>query len=230
MELVKEFHQVFNHPSHNTWNRESYEKSRKLRLELIDEEFGELTDAIEKDDKVEMVDALMDLLYVTFGTAIAFGLSLEDSFVYENKELKNKELKNKEINNDKEYKCIYSVLKGQVESLLYAIREFGDEEKVEENIKYLLGKVVDAIHYMTCFSMCVDLKRAFHEVHESNMTKVCHTEREAQDTLAYHRTRIGDVKDAYYEFKNNYWIVYDRSNGKVLKNVHYKPVNLSWVL
>lgn len=48
-----------------------------LRLKLIEEEFKELRDAIAARDIVEVADALGDLLYVVFGTAIEFGIDME---------------------------------------------------------------------------------------------------------------------------------------------------------
>jgi predicted HAD superfamily Cof-like phosphohydrolase len=46
-----------------------------LRIGLINEELKELKGAIEENDIVEVADALADLLYVTYGTACAFGLT-----------------------------------------------------------------------------------------------------------------------------------------------------------
>lgn len=52
----------------------------RLRLDLIEEEFFELRDAILKEDIVEVADALTDLLYVVYGTGHAFGIDLDDCF------------------------------------------------------------------------------------------------------------------------------------------------------
>lgn len=49
----------------------------KLRLDLIDEERGELLLAMLKWNTVESYDAILDLLYVVIGTAVAMGLDLE---------------------------------------------------------------------------------------------------------------------------------------------------------
>ena len=50
---------------------------RALRLDLIQEEFKELAQATDEEDVVEIYDAILDLLVVTIGTAIAYGLNIE---------------------------------------------------------------------------------------------------------------------------------------------------------
>src|SRR5690606_37889754 len=47
-----------------------------LRLDLIEEEFGELWAALHRGDPVAVADALADLLYVTYGTAVACGIEI----------------------------------------------------------------------------------------------------------------------------------------------------------
>ena len=45
----------------------------KMYLGLVDEEYGELVDAVAADDKVEQLDALVDILVVTTGAIRAAG-------------------------------------------------------------------------------------------------------------------------------------------------------------
>lgn len=52
----------------------------ELRLNLITEELGELINAIDMKDLVGVADALTDILYVTYGAGIAFGLDLDECF------------------------------------------------------------------------------------------------------------------------------------------------------
>ncbi len=51
-----------------------------LRLSLLREEMAELERAIADCDTVEVADALADLVYVTYGTAISFGIDLRPVF------------------------------------------------------------------------------------------------------------------------------------------------------
>jgi predicted HAD superfamily Cof-like phosphohydrolase len=53
---------------------------RKLRLDLIDEERDELKEAMAEGDVVGTADALADLLYVTYGAALAFGMDADALF------------------------------------------------------------------------------------------------------------------------------------------------------
>jgi len=49
------------------------EANYKMYLGLIDEEYGELIDVVVADDKVEQLDALVDILVVTMGAIRAAG-------------------------------------------------------------------------------------------------------------------------------------------------------------
>lgn len=56
------------------------EKAKKRRLNLIVEELDELVDALNWDNKIEAIDALCDLLYVIYGTAVEMGVDLQPFF------------------------------------------------------------------------------------------------------------------------------------------------------
>ena len=58
----------------------SNEKINKLRIDLIDEELTEFKEAIKNNDLKEVVDALTDILYVTYGAGHAFGVNLDECF------------------------------------------------------------------------------------------------------------------------------------------------------
>ena len=78
-EKVKTFMQTFGQevktkPSFST------DKINDLRYNLIKEELSELKEAIDKKDLLEVADALTDILYVTYGAGIAFGIDLDKCF------------------------------------------------------------------------------------------------------------------------------------------------------
>ena len=58
----------------------STDKINNLRINLIDEEIKELKEALKNNDLNEVVDALTDILYVTYGAGHAFGVNLDKCF------------------------------------------------------------------------------------------------------------------------------------------------------
>ena len=58
----------------------SSEKINNLRISLINEELDELKEAMKNKDLKEAVDALTDILYVTYGAGHAFGVNLDKCF------------------------------------------------------------------------------------------------------------------------------------------------------
>ena len=58
----------------------STEKINELRISLINEELEELKNAIKNKDFKETIDALTDILYVTYGAGHAFGVNLDKCF------------------------------------------------------------------------------------------------------------------------------------------------------
>ena len=58
----------------------SSEKINNLRINLISEELEELKYAIKNNDLKETIDALTDILYVTYGAGHAFGVDLDKCF------------------------------------------------------------------------------------------------------------------------------------------------------
>ena len=58
----------------------STDKINQLRINLIREELEEFIEAIKNKDLKETVDALTDILYVTYGAGHAFGVNLDNCF------------------------------------------------------------------------------------------------------------------------------------------------------
>ena len=56
------------------------EKIVKLRYDLIKEELDEFEEAIKAKNLTEVADSLTDILYVTYGAGIAFGIDLDKCF------------------------------------------------------------------------------------------------------------------------------------------------------
>lgn len=76
--MVREFHQRFGLLAPERPSLEEFPGD--LRVRLIQEEASELAEAVRQRDVVGVIDALCDLLYVTYGAAVALGVDLEPFF------------------------------------------------------------------------------------------------------------------------------------------------------
>lgn len=73
LEQVQEFHETYGLPVESTQTCGS-EKTKDLRINLLQEELDELKEALQNNDLVETLDALIDLQYVLDGAFLSFGL------------------------------------------------------------------------------------------------------------------------------------------------------------
>lgn len=76
--MVEEFMKSHGQITTKTPTLEDYPTD--LRVSLLREEVDEFRLASSKGDQVEMIDALCDILYVTYGAASAMGVDLEPFF------------------------------------------------------------------------------------------------------------------------------------------------------
>lgn len=72
-ECLETFHSKFNSPVGEKLQFISEDRS-KLRYDMILEELNEYKGAIENNDMVEICDAIVDILYLTYGTAVEHGM------------------------------------------------------------------------------------------------------------------------------------------------------------
>lgn len=78
LDMVREFHKAFHLPHRSAPVGAPFEERiHELRTELHREEFKELVEAIESHDIVAVADALADLTYVLYGTALELGIDLD---------------------------------------------------------------------------------------------------------------------------------------------------------
>lgn len=75
-----EFHQDFGHPTTPYRKASLDHRDTELRFDLIEEEFNELRHALDKDDIVEVADALGDMMYVIIGAALVWGIPIGQVF------------------------------------------------------------------------------------------------------------------------------------------------------
>ena len=80
MQKLQEFHRVFGHHIEEKPTSKVPDKVAILRIRLIHEELDELHDAMDDEDIVKIADGLADLLYVVFGTAVSYGMPMDEIF------------------------------------------------------------------------------------------------------------------------------------------------------
>jgi predicted HAD superfamily Cof-like phosphohydrolase len=73
---VGEFHRAFNLPVRETPGAGIDESLAKLRVVLLEEEVSEFVTASAKGDIIGIADALADIIYVVYGTALTYGIDL----------------------------------------------------------------------------------------------------------------------------------------------------------
>jgi predicted HAD superfamily Cof-like phosphohydrolase len=76
---VKKFHEIY---ECNIGDEAAFpsDTERDLRKKLLQEEFEEYITAEADNNLVEVADALGDMLYIIYGTAVSYGLPINDIF------------------------------------------------------------------------------------------------------------------------------------------------------
>ena len=74
-----EFHTAFDLTRSNAPELPSKE-IRDLRKSLLEEEWTEYLEGEQADDIVEIADALADIIYIAYGTAVAYGIPMDKVF------------------------------------------------------------------------------------------------------------------------------------------------------
>lgn len=77
--MVEEFHRKFEIAIGHTPSVPG-DGIRELRVRLIQEEFDELKEAMATQDLAGVAKELADLLYVVYGTAVAYGMDMDPVF------------------------------------------------------------------------------------------------------------------------------------------------------
>jgi len=75
-ELVREFHTKMGYPINDHPTADIPFGLTKLREWLISKEVNELTTAVKDQDIISIADALADIVYVCYGTALSYGIDL----------------------------------------------------------------------------------------------------------------------------------------------------------
>ena len=220
---------IFGQPHFDTLTEPSY-KVGALRHDLIVEEVNELIEAIRDDNIVEIADALADILYVTYGALATFGLKDELTILTDN--IQEQMDKTKKLSQDN------NLLKvSDAQDIIDNYNNF--KEVLWYNLSkghmrslggYMRGIIT--MTYCTSKSLGIDIESCFYEVHASNMSKVCSTLEEANDSLnvRYHDEGLEDYRDAWIDEINGYFVIKRKSDDKVLKGCSYFVPDLQKIL
>lgn len=260
---VLEFNETFGVTVHSSPQSDIFETDPKLvelRVNLIKEEVQELKDAVSEKDMVETIDALADILYVAYGMGCSFGIDLDNSISelykkhmkklntsytfedvatnYQRTMEMNKAIgvpvqttvQNDIFDTDKSTKIVKLCI-DVINTVLIQLTKFVDKKDINgvtESLSYLICSV----YRMGC-SLGIDLDKAMGMVHDSNMSKLCRTENEAQDTVDWYKSQFEEGKLNYdsasyrVDPKSGKYIVFNASTGKILKNINYNAVNFT---
>ena len=225
---VVEFHSVFGLPVNTEYQTELFtedQKSVQLRYDLIDEEYKELLEAYDNEDIVEVIDALSDSMYVVYGGAATFGIDFDNVFRLNhtiptgniNLDMFNSEDINDELHS---YKYELEIMKNAIEDK--------DIYKIEQCFVDFITTIYEIGNLFN-----INLDKSFDMVHRSNMSKTCCSEEEANQTVEWYKNEYDKNKMPYDTPKwrlsddGNYYIIYNESTGKILKNINYQAVDLN---
>ena len=78
-DALREFHEAFDLTRSEVPGLPSKD-IRDLRINLLKEEWEEYLEGEATDDLIEIADALADMVYIAYGTAVAYGIRLDKVF------------------------------------------------------------------------------------------------------------------------------------------------------
>lgn len=187
----------------------NHQKARKLRFELIVEEWRETLDGIKaySENKTainlkEIADGLADLAYVTLGAIHTFNFEL-------------------------------NLMKGHL-----AMQQSSDEMTIDYVIQNLLEEneyvyeaglqiiLINIERLWNQYLIDVPFEEVYDEVHSSNMSKACETLEVAYLTInKYNKEK--DENDFRCKFGSDGKVyIHKYSNNKVLKSINYKEADI----
>jgi predicted HAD superfamily Cof-like phosphohydrolase len=225
-ELVGEFHRVFDYPVRTETYIGVFDKDPKLlksRVAFLREERDEFLQHYNSEPKniPELADALCDLLYFAFGTGQCIGIDLDAEMQFLSIEMVRdlQITQNLHIVSDAEIMNRLSTITCYVDAFERACnsRDFG-------TMTMCLVSVIDKT-YDLGYYMGFDMDPMFREVHRSNMTKVCTTERDAIESVQRYKMQ-GIYKQPVVRVKEPYFLVYDDHLNKILKSFYWDAPNL----
>lgn len=197
----------------------------EYRMSLIREEIKELQEAISDKDMKETLDALADILFVVHGMETSIGTpDTSDQFITitnmvnrtDQYQLNSPQFTT--FNKTNYTNHIMTSLNKCLNNLELAVKS--------KNIDFVfiaLQHMLQCVHKIGIgFGLNLDL--AMDEVTQSNTSKSCATEQEANDTVTWYNANDPRYDSPAHRMSNGRWIVYNESTSKILKSINYKKV------
>jgi len=249
---IREFHKAFGLVLRDKPDINVFKDAElcKLRYDLIKEEIGELNDAINTKNFIEIIDALSDIMYVVYGCGASFGFDLYNSFLimidyinYSNK-LDHYDIVKITHKKNNMYMKVYSnvfnneedcfQMKLYLKSMVKLLQELKKTIFLTENLletENILNKILLNVFLMG-IHLEIDLNKSYNIVHSSNMTKLCKNKKEAKITVKWYLDNEKRYDSPSYRKSDNGkdWIVYNKSSGKILKSINYIPANFDCMM
>ena len=225
-----------------------------LRVDLIKEEVGELFQAMDEKNHKEIRDACADILYVTYGMGDVLGLPMDHLYM---KHLQSEFLRANPTKDELTFLQHLLTAPAKIRTNFDASKAIGPLLSVGDNKPSWWQHLMSHVHELTTLSeqvsidvesialqLCQILKIVYWYaeqvgidadadlaiVHESNMSKLCGDEAEAQATVRDYEAKYAagqspyDAPYYYFLPRLGKYIVKNKSTGKALKSINYKAV------
>ncbi len=104
-----------------------------------------------------------------------------------------------------------------------------DQATQMSNLIEVLDALVDIDYFnmgiVAAFGLQDKYNEAFEIIHESNMSKLCKSIQEVEQT--YDKMKKIGIECYHKEVEDNVWAVYNKENDKIMKSVNYKEPDLT---
>lgn len=90
------------------------------------------------------------------------------------------------------------------------------------DLQYFLSGTVVELGMKSIFG------KAFREVHDSNMSKLCYSVVEAKDTVELYQEARG--VETFFHKQGDYWVVKRKEDGKILKSINWRKPRLDKII
>lgn len=125
------------------------------------------------------------------------------------------------------------LVKYRLDLILEEVNELKDAIE-KKDMKEVIDGLADILYvtYGMGTSFGINTDKAFEIVHNSNMSKLCINEEQAKNTIEWYKKNEPRYDSPTYRLSDNkkYWVVYNESSGKILKNINYIPANFDELL